>query len=503
MNVKAAALLSSLLLFGALRSFGDSPEAQDSLIKEHGKYSKAYMGDWGALKTGKELAAWDMSKVKLQEVSGESVRKDLEGEREVRISGLRLKVSWKEPSKGIEHKYSKALYYIKKCERVVIEDCAIEFADADYRASSAFYIEDCGQVEIRNVRVAGAAFKPKIRLEGVESYFIDRLEICGLDYGDGEGFKCGEGLFINNGQEWDAAKGKPAKNYFAEGYRCMKWGVVQNSYIHDYVPKEWQNHDGILFHSPGDGIVFNSSFENWRADGAIDLSHRRGDAEYGDRHSYRVERCVFKNCEHIKDPGLGDIKRGHQILWANNVLINTGYTEYHNDNSLWLVNNTWFIDNLKDGSRLSKWFMELRPQRDDPFFVKSNLIVSKLPLKSMFSLQSETKKEGLPNYSWDFNCYCMPAPGDWRSDRSRKIGPLATWDEWRAAGYDANSLWSPNADPAFVDVSKDDFRISPSSCAAGKGSPEFLKPGECRLAVTRDFNGRPRPAKPSCGAFEP
>jgi len=65
--------------------------------------------------------------------------------------------------------------------------------------------------------------------------------------------------------------------------------------------------------------------------------------------------------------------------------------------------------------------------------------------------------------TFDHNLYGGIAEKDFRVSEM-------TWDQWRAAGQDTHSLI---ADPLFVDLSKDDFRLSPDSPAKQVGFEPF------------------------------
>ena len=490
-------LLAALLPVHAAHA---APAPADRLIPAHGQYSQAYQSDWSALPTGKSLAAWDTSKLALEEVAGETARREISGQPEVHLKGLRLRVSWKSSE---TEKYKHTLFLIRDCGRVLIEDCVIHFADGDGRASYAFFIESSAEVTIRNVRVAGASGRGFLRLEGVENAFLDRIEIAGLDYG--RGFRAGHGILVNGGEGWDEKRQRPHELYAAPNYRTHRWTVIQNVYVHDYaealVPSG-ANHDGINIQSGGDGLIFNCQFENWHADSAVDISHRRADAAYGRNKALRLERCVFHDCKLAKNPGSGP-GGGHQTLWANNVFVNTGWKEYHRDFPGWLIHNTWHIDRVEGNSQLPLYFAELRQRAATISHFRNNLISATVPLRTLFSMQSQSVPEGLPQLTFDYNRYYLPKPGHWLDSRSTKVPAIKTWAEWQAAGRDRHGAWSATNTPGFVDAAKRDFRLVPQADAAGRGTTETLTDGPQRLPVDRDFNGKKRPSPPSCGAFEP
>ncbi len=476
-----------------------APAPAERLIPAHGQYSQTYQSDWSALPTGKVLAGWDTKKLTLEDVAGETARQVIAGQPEVHLKGLRLRVSWKSK----HDKYKTTLFLIRDCGRVLIEDCVIHFADGDGRASYAFFIESSTEVTIRNVRVAGASDRGFLRLEGVENAFLDRIELAGLDYG--QGFRAGHGILVNGGAGWDEKRQRPQDLYAAPNYRTHRWTLIQNVYAHDYaeamVPPG-ANHDAINIQSGGDGLIFNCQFENWHGDSAVDVSHRRSDAAYGRNKALRVERCVFHDCKLAKNPGFGP-GGGHQTLWANNVFVNTGWKEYHQDFPLWLIHNTWYIDRVEGNSQLPLYFAELRQRAATITHFRNNLIVATVPMRALFSMQSQSVPEALPQLTFDYNRYYLPAPGRWVDPRGTKLPAIKTWAEWQAAGRDVHGAWIATGQPGFVDAAKRDFRLVPQADAAGRGTAETLTAGPQRLPVDRDFNGEKRPSPPSCGAFEP
>lgn len=461
--------------------------AADELIPEHGRYSQTYQSDWAALPTGKDLAKWDIALQSFRAVNGEQVRAVFRNQAEVRLSGERLKVRWSKP--GCD-KYRHALYLFTHCEKVVIEDMAILNADPDFRASSTFFFEDCGRVEIRNCYIAGTCGRAMIRIEGCREYFIDRVDLSGWDYPDA-GMKAGPGIFINNGAGWDAARDRPGAIY-AANFRELEWGVIQNSYIHDHPNTEPDtNHDGILLHAPADGLIFNCVFENYEGDSCLDVSHRRSDPGYR-RHHFRVERNVFDRCHRVKTNGAvgsGDCS----ILWCNNLYLDSMLTDYHAGWPNWHVHET-FINHTGGGYFLTMYC------RDGPTLLRNCLIHCPVSPGSMYEPWGKADEQD----TWiqpDRCIYSMPAPRSWLKPRGEHGRVITTWEDWRAAGFDTHSLLT-QAEPGFRDPAAGDYRLLPTSPATGAGTPHMQQAAELRRAVKSDFYGRPRPDPPSMGAFE-
>jgi hypothetical protein len=474
----------------AVACSGGYAGSTDTLIPVHGSYSATYQGSWASLPTGKELAAWAPGSYTLQDASGPAVKQTFRDQAKVTISGKRLRVAWPDAYA----KYTNALYLIQNCDDVTIEDCVIELADGDKRASSVFLIENCGNVVIRNCRVAGAVKDYAIRVEGVTNYFIDRVEAAGIDYGAGP--VLGVGIFLSNGAGWDEATQKPLELYGASGYRCMRWGVVQNCYVHDNSPSPWLNEDGILVHSPGDGLIFNCVVENWHADAGIDASHRRSDADYGSGHAFRIERCILDDANTVKTPGTGP-GAGH-IIWCNNVYRNTSATVYNSGYPCWHVNETFVVD---DPSVSSLWVLGLADGMDARY--RNCLVSSSIQLGQVFrgwgnsrALLSEVTVDPR-NVVYD-----IVPPGHWFYDNRGDAGSPAVflWNDWQKLGYCVASVYAPGGNPQFAGGGS--YVPALSSNAAAAGTAESLSAAPDRLAVTRDFAGNARANPPAAGAYE-
>ncbi len=481
---------------------GACPLLADTLIREHNRYSETYQGSWENLPTGKELAAWDGAALNLRSVNGNEMKRVFRNQPLVEVRGLRLEVAWD----GEYNKLGNTLMAFYGCERVIIEECVIHFANEDGRASAAFFANDCGSVEIRNVRIAGAAAAgggAMIRLEGVESYFIDRVEIAGVDYGSG--FRGATGIFINNGQSWDEAKKMPSIKYSGPGYRSLRWGVIQNCYFHDYDKKSVPgnaNHDAILIQSCANGAAFNNYFENWCADSTLDVSHRRGDEDYGRGNVFLVERNIFLNSKRGKNPGSSDKTHANHIVWANNVFINTMHYEYHHDHDLWLVHNSFYYN--RDYPKYTEdAILGIRPRRDARYHFINNLVVTDVPIASVVSVNPSCDMSEFVNYAFINNLYSIHQYQVWLDDRSKQAGDMKTWREWQASGRDAQGMTADRDAIQFASETSDRLMIKPASVAVGRAR-ELAGTGFPKvIALTRDFSGKRRPAKAALGAFEP
>lgn len=460
----------------------------DDLIPEHGKYSQTYLSDWSKLPTGRELARHDLSQMEFTDVAGEDVRQVFTDETdEIRISGQRLRVSWASPEC---EKYRHALYYFRNCERIVIEDMAVIQNHGDWRASSTFFFESCGSIEIRNCYLAGTSEKPFIRLDGCEEYFIDGVEIAGMDFG--EGYRCAQGIVINNGAGLDPETGRH-RGIYRDDARDLRFGVIQNSYFHDYgLTGPVFNHDGIAFAAPADGLIFNCWFENWEADAAIDNSHRRNDEDY-QNHLHRTERCVFVNCHRVKTNGAVGSPTC-SLLWCNNLYVDSSLTDYHVGWENWRVHETYIFTRPKG-------YFHVMHYREGPKFFRNCLMYSPVSVGDIYQSMGETPEQDITLLRSNYFMYLMPAPRNWLTARTGNTPEITTWEQWREAGFDADSTLSELA-PLFADAAAGDYRLLADSPAAGAGSAETLQPTDRRPAVTGDFYGNPRPDPPGCGAFE-
>ena len=476
-----ARLLCVLVLLGpALRG--------DDLVREHGKYSQAYQQDWSSLPNGKAQARWDLAKVKFETVAGEQVRQVFADKENVRICGRALKVRW---AAAKCDKYRHTLYYFRHCKNVTVEDMAVVQMDPDFRAASTFFFESCDRVTIRRCYLAGSSTKAKIRIEGCREYFIDRVDMSGWDYGE-QGIESGHGIFINNGAGWNAEKNRQRMLYAAQP-RELEWGVIQNCYIHDYPKVHRQhNHDGILFHAPASGIVFNCYFENYEADSCLDISHRRNDAKYRN-HVFRVERNVFDRCHRVKTNGAVG-SSDCAIMWANNLYVDSMVTDYHTGWKNWHVHETYVFTHRPG------YFFTMHCQPGGTLF-RNCLMYAPQGVKGMYEPWARPNQD--PSVIQpDHFLYLMKPPLLWLHQRGANGQTIATWPEWRAAGFDPHSKLLSPVSP-FVDATARDFRLKPGAVATAAGVPDFLRPTDPRLAVPLDYLGRRRPDPPSVGALEP
>ena len=466
------------------------PIEADDLVPEHGRYSETYQSDWAQLPTGKELAARDPTQLDFRDVVGEDVRQVIADQEEVRIADQALRVHWNRPECD---KYRSTLFLIRNCEKVVIENMAVIQTDADFRASSTFFLEDCGSVTIRDSYLAGSCDKAMIRIEGCREYFIDRVEVSGDDHGE-DGVLSGPGIFINNGAGLDPKTGKQRQLY-SQNPRELEFGVIQNCYIHDYPQvHKGRNHDGILFHAPADGIVFNCVFENYEGDSCLDISHRRNDAAYRD-HVYRIERCIFDRCHRVKTNGaVGSADCA--LIWANNLYLDSAITDYHVGWPNWHLHETFAY------THRPAYFLTMNCRdKESPTLFVNCLLHGPHSVRNMYEPWANEGQEPAAMRP-DYFLYFMAPPQAWLRQRGEGGEVITTWREWQRAGFDTNSKLLPD-DPAFVDAAGRDFRPRATSAVVGAGAVDLPGRNDPRLAVTRDFAGQPRPMPPSCGAFEP
>lgn len=451
-----------------------------------GRFAALESLDLSNMPTGDVLARHDASAIPWRNVNGPDAKKTWQGRKKVEIRDLALKVNWPDPTT----KYSGTPFLIKDCEEVLIENVAIVHTNADYRGQHSFLLENCGKVTVRNVYSAGAIGRYHIRLEGCREFLIERVEICGWDYGEG-GVRCGGGIFVNNGM----TRPDGSVHTYTPNRRELEWGVIRDSWFHDYLAQDggkWRNQDGIAFHAPSNGLVFNCVFDRWLAgDGAIDDSHRRHDAAYRNK-VHRIERCVFRNCRLVKTNGA----KGSPdcvIVWANNVYVNAWMGDYHKGWTNWHIHETHLFEE-KAPVFVKNWGM-----RDGLTVFANCLLHAPQGADVVYWQSGKAAKDGYRLFRADRVLYLMPRPAYWMRGLDVTIKDRAAW---LSEGLERDCV-IVDKPAGFVDRAKGDLRLAPSSPAVAFGSGRFLNPRDAALRVLRDFNGCPRPARPAAGAFEP
>ncbi len=471
------------------------------IIKEHGQYSEAYRSDWSALPNGKDMARQDPANRAFETLSGDDAKRWYADQDRVHISGEALEVSW--PWRG----YDNQVYRIRDVKTVIIEDVAVVQKDPDYRGYHSVLIENCDTAVIRNSSFAGAVEHSHIKIKGCRDVLIDNVEIAGIDYDKSGRHRSGGGIFIENGNA--QRKG----SFGGPGWRDLEWLVIQNSYIHDLTGGDGtrRNHDAILVHTPADGVIFNNVVENWLrryGDAAIDVGYRRGGAR--DRF-LRIERNIVRNATLTKTPGeFGD--GSSAVLWANNLMINAYHGDYHEGWSNLFVHNTYVWDPdklplLLERDFSSHAFYRLWEDMRYPSFGRNNLLFINVPDPFWVYDQSGGRADKYRNLFTDHTVYLTRAPLEtgWLMSDADNDGPtFRSFEDWKTdTGNDRHSIVGVAAPDGFVDYAGDDYRLTERSPAAGSGNAAFAVTRDPRMAITRDFFGKPRSAtSPSAGAFE-
>ena len=453
---------------------------------EHGNYSLDYLSNWSILKEGNQ------NKKKIDEnnfyfVNGEDGKKTYTNET-ITIKDLALKINWN----NSYDKYNTALYLIRNCSRVIIDNVSIIQANWDYRSSSAIFIQGCNEVIINNSYFSGTTDNNHIRIEGSEKIFIDNIEISGYNYGE-KGIRSGGGIFINNGQGENGTEG-----IYDFTPKNLNWLVIQNSYFHDYFESDeietgfWRNHDAILIHSPSDGIIFNNYCENWvKADSCFDIGHRRNDQNYN-QHAFRAERNIVKNSPWgSKIVGLSN--ENVKIIFTNNLYVNSTISDYHKNYTAYRVHETYIYDTNSEWLRfLALWGI------DGDLIFENNLVYKELDRIKGVYWEGGTSQEGdyfniIPNY----NSYLINPPQYWVAmiNGSR----IFDFEDWQNLGKDINSSFI-TPENCFINYNQSNFNLNSNCSIIGKGNKDYIN-NEIPLRVNKDFKGTSR-INPSPGAFE-
>jgi len=471
------------------------------IIKAHGEYSSAYRGDWSKLPNGKDMARKDRANRPIETLAGDDAKRWYSHQDQVHISGASLQVSW--PGRD----YDNQVFRISDVKTVIIEDVAVVHTNPDYRGYHSVLIENCDTAVIRNSSFAGAVEHSHIKIKGCRDVLIDNVEIAGIDYDKSGRHRSGGGIFIENGNQYrEGSFGGP-------GWRELEWLVIQNCYIHDLTGSDGtrRNHDAIIVHTPADGVIFNNVIENWLdryGDAAIDVGFRRPGPP---GRFLRIERNIVRNANRTKTPGeFGD--GSSAVLWANNVMINVFHGDYHEGWSNHFVHNTYIWDRdklplLLEGEFALDAFYKLWTDMDYPSFGRNNLLSVDVPGQFWVTYQSGGKPDKYRNLHTDHSVYLTVAPTNtgWLVSDGDSEGPtFRGFEDWkRDTGNDRHSLLGVASPEGFVDYDAGDYRLSDQSPAKGAGSAAFAITPHRRMAVTRDFLGKPRSTtRPSAGAFE-
>jgi hypothetical protein len=221
---------------------------------------------------------------------------------------------WNKNDKNIKGYYSNNIIYLKKFDKVIIENINLQIWDPALNeeakvngelaitGSTTVRLEDCNNVEIRDCYFGGEARRHHIQIENSNRVFIDRVEFAGIKLKDKNQYLCGGGIKISK------------NNFEKENEKQVDiWNVIQNCYMHDNNARfiEKFNWDGITTSTPGNSLIFNCYFENWGigsdetdgkigADCAVDLSEPEVPVSYKD-YVLRVERNIFEKCKGVKN----------------------------------------------------------------------------------------------------------------------------------------------------------------------------------------------------------
>ncbi len=478
-----AACAPAPCLFAAAREARFVP-MRDAAALDH-RFAAFEALNLSSLPTGDRLARHDPRTLPWRVADGPIARRTWRNQRRVVVRGLYIKARWPKATT----KYKGTLFLFQNCEEVIVERSGVVHLNPDYRGQHSFLFENCGRVVLRDVYCAGAVQRSHIRLEGCGEYHIERVEISGWDYGE-PGVRCGAGIFVNNG----ITKPDGAVHLYAAKRRELQWGVIRDCWLHDYLTQDegpWRNQDAIGFHAPSNGVVFNCVFDRWLAgDAAIDDSHRRYDPAYKNK-AHRIERCVFRHCRLVKTDGA----RGRPdcvIVWANNIYLNTWLADYHKGWTNWRIHETFVFDEPPP-ALIKNWGMQ-------SVTVFANCLLSAPKgVDVMFWQSGKAGPDGYRLFRVDHMLYLAPPPRYWVCGQGAAIVDRSAW---LAQGLERGGALMQKA-PGFVDAANGDFRLRPTSPAAGFGTPRYLRPADPALRVARDFYGRSRPARPAVGACEP
>lgn len=482
----------------------------DDLIPRAGEYTNAYMSDWSTLPTADEITSRTVPQVQPTDVLGEDSKRVWEDEDQVHIEGLHLSVRW---NQNIPQKEGTTLFLIRNAKEVIIENISISYSDPDYRTWDGIRIEGADRVTVRNVRLKGPVHSFHLRIEGCKDVLVENVEIEGTDF-DGDGyFRCGGGIWLNNGET--GKHGKNGTGIWAEHPRIPGWQVIQNTYIHNGTETDEtsRNQDAILIHSPSNGMLFNNVVRNWlrpAMDACFDIGFRRKEPEFHNRF-FRVERNILENATFLKTPGASG-STGSRLLFANNIFFNVQIGDYHKEGTeIYYVNNTHVFDlesvpqKLLDLSQRGADGFSSLWNYSGPTTYENTLIYKPNGSFFMFHLNDQAAPDKYKNIHSNYNLYGIAdARVTWLKTSNRKGITFLNFQDWKEATRQDSQSFYTAGDPAwFTNLADHDFRLT-SEKLPGTPTDEYLDPIDKRMRVDRDFSGKIRtPENISFGAFLP
>lgn len=401
----------------------------------HGEYTEDYQSDWSTLPNGKE---WERTYPNTSEYKDLALTKSniyYVDDNYVKIDGVpqdtRISasggnyISIENINAELTSDFSDGSYiYIENYDKIVIKNLFIKQMDAEPTAKHTIWIQNCGEVIIKDSYFEGPVLYSHIRIRGCESVFIDNVEIAGRLETDGR-YSNGGGIYIENGYydgdgDYDINEGE------YEPDRELESLVVQNCYLHDYtkpmVSGNDYNQDGINITSASDGILFNNYISNWiqrqggdecGPDSAIDIGHHRlNDSEYQNK-VLRIERNIFSENSFVKVIGNSD--NTNYLFFANNIYNNTALVDYHQTYSVYHLFETYAFNendngNGTDNELFNFWYPNSTSLKHEDLSLGSTIFANNIVwakgdvFQSAYSINVDTDSDSKA-YGYDYDDY--------------------------------------------------------------------------------------------------
>jgi hypothetical protein len=279
--------------------------------------------------------------------------------------------------------------------------------------------------------------------------------------------------------------------------------VIDNNYLHDYGEVYAGAVGLVVFQSSDNQITHNEIHDgyytgisvgwNW---GVTETQAHRNLISYNHVHHVLKERLSDGAAIYMLGTSPGTVIRNnlfHDVFAYESPLIGWGiYLDAHS-NLITVENNLAY--NTSNGSLMmhnggfghtirnnifarsaNQLIWRARPvQQPSPTFERNLCVVTQGDL-----FLHDNEPDTTP--AWDNNLY-------WRTDDTELLFMQDTFAEWQARGMDTHSLI---ADPQFVDLAKDDFRLKPTSPAITKLGFQPFDTSQCGLYGDRAWTDLPK-----------